>query len=387
MTAKELAEQCEAYVIGLRREFHMHPELSLQEEWTSARIASELKTMGIPYEIVGPRNVVGHLQFAKPGKAIAIRADFDALPLTEETDVPFKSQIPGCMHACGHDAHTAVLLGTAKALLQLKDTLSGSVYLCFQVAEEAGQGASEIVEYLKAKGGVSTAFGMHVAGQLEPGTAELVAGARLSGAEIFYIDIKGVGGHGSRPDLAVDPIKAVVDVYSRLITLPVNHHSMFDTCVVSPCCIRSGDRFNIIPETGHIEGTIRYYKPGDGKRLMELIRETSERVCASHGCSVSVTGATAASYPLINDPEATKLGRATAQQVGLTLIDGNDPAAASDNFAEFLAAFPGFYLNLGVHSSRPGTSGNHHNPTFDVDESVLKKGMEFFTAHTMALLG
>ena len=108
MTAKELAEQCEAYVIGLRREFHMHPELSLQEEWTSARIASELKAMGIPYEIVGHRNVVGHLQFAKPGKAIAIRADFDALPLTEETDVPFKSQIPGCMHACGHDAHAAV---------------------------------------------------------------------------------------------------------------------------------------------------------------------------------------------------------------------------------------------------------------------------------------
>ena len=128
------------------------------------------------------------------------------------------------------------------------------------------------MEYLQGKGGVDQAIGIHVLGDLNPGTLELVPGARLSGAEIFYIDVKGVGGHGSRPDLTVDPIKATVDCYQRLITIPVNHHSMFDTCVVSPCAIKSGDRFNIIPETGHIEGTIRYYKYGDGQRVLRCAR-------------------------------------------------------------------------------------------------------------------
>ncbi|ERI99127.1 MULTISPECIES: M20 metallopeptidase family protein [Eubacteriales] len=387
MDLHQLVKSHESYVVERRREFHMHPELSLQEEWTSGRIAEELGAMGIPYEIVGRRNVVGVIEGGKPGKSLAIRADFDALPLEEETDVPYKSQIPGCMHACGHDAHAAMLLGTGKALLEIKDQLAGKVYLCFQIAEEAGQGADEIVEYLQGKGGVDQAIGIHVLGDLNPGTLELVPGARLSGAEIFYIDVKGVGGHGSRPDLTVDPIKATVDCYQRLITIPVNHHSMFDTCVVSPCAIKSGDRFNIVPETGHIEGTIRYYKYGDGQKVLEKIRQTCEGVCASHGCTVEVTSAVAAKFPLINDPAATEDGRQIAQEMGLELVDGRDPSAASDNFAEFLAAFPGFYANLGCHSTRPGTSGNHHNPTFDVDESALPLGVEFFVRYTSFFLG
>ena len=132
MNARELTEKYEQYVIDLRREFHMHPELSLKEDWTRARIAEELKALGIPCEEVAGHNVVGVVDSGRPGKSIAIRADFDALPLVEEVDVPFKSQIPGCMHACGHDAHAACLLGIGRILNDLKDTFNGKVYLCFQ---------------------------------------------------------------------------------------------------------------------------------------------------------------------------------------------------------------------------------------------------------------
>ena len=386
MNARELTEKYEQYVIDLRREFHMHPELSLKEDWTRGRIAKELDALGIPYEEVAGHNIVGLIDTGKPGKSVAIRADFDALPLTEEVDVPFKSQNPGCMHACGHDAHTACLLGIGRVLNELKDTYNGKVYLCFQAAEEAGQCADEIVEYLKSKGGVDNAIGMHLAGAIEPGYVELREGARLSGAEIFYIDIKGVGGHGSRPDLTINPIQAAVDVYQRLLTIPSTHHSMFDTCVVSPCCLKAGERFNIVPETAHIEGTIRYYKMGDGDVVMEKIRNAAETIAASHGCTVTVTSASGAKYPLINDPASIAAAREIATEIGLKLKDDLDPSAGSDNFAEFLAAFPGFYMNLGSHSSRPGTSGNHHNPTFDVDESIFKKDIELFVLYTQRFL-
>ena len=143
MTIKELIAQNEDYIIEMRREFHMHPELSYQEERTSRRICEELEKMNIQYEVVGRRNVIGIINKNKAGKKIAIRADIDALPVCEEVDLPFKSQTPGVMHACGHDGHTAMLLGIAKSLNELKDELIGSVYLCFQVAEEVGGGGAE----------------------------------------------------------------------------------------------------------------------------------------------------------------------------------------------------------------------------------------------------
>ena len=161
---------------------------------------------------------------------------------------------------------------------------------------------------------------------------------------------------------------------------------MFDTCVVSPCCLKAGERFNIIPETAHIEGTIRYYKMGDGEVVLEKIRKAAESICASHGCTVTVTNTAGAKYPLINDAASIAMAREIATEIGLKLADDLDPSAGSDNFAEFLAAFPGFYMNLGTHSNRPGTSGNHHNPTFDVDESTFKKDMELFVLYTQRFL-
>lgn len=174
------------YVISLRREFHRHPEISMEEEWTCARICQELPALGIPCEIVGDKNVIGRLEFGE-GRRIAFRADFDALPVGETLDVPWKSQQEDAMHACGHDGHTAALLGAARLLRSAGERLRGTVYLCFQQGEEVGEGARECVEYLKRSGGVDMAIGAHLFPAFETGTIDVDPGLRAKGAGFFTL--------------------------------------------------------------------------------------------------------------------------------------------------------------------------------------------------------
>ena len=289
MTIKELIAQNEDYIIEMRREFHMHPELSYQEERTSRRICEELEKMNIQYEVVGRRNVIGIINKNKAGKKIAIRADIDALPVCEEVDLPFKSQTPGVMHACGHDGHTAMLLGIAKSLNELKDELNGSVYLCFQVAEEVGGGAAEeCVEYLQAHGGVDQAIGTHLMAQMPVGLIGIPDGAMMAGNTGFKIKVHGVGGHGSRPDLAVDPIRPACDILLKVQAIPVNRHDPFSTVVVSPCMINAGTKNNIIPNDAEIEGNLRFFKAGEDIEVIDLMRKIAENVAAAYGCTAEV---------------------------------------------------------------------------------------------------
>ena len=193
MNYKELAQSVEQYAIDLRRHFHMYPEISLQEEKTSARICEELEAMGIPYDVVGNRNVVGRIECGE-GKKIAIRADIDALPMQEEIEWEFKSKIDGVMHACGHDAHAACLLATAKALLQVKDELPGTIYLCFQVAEEiSGGGPEAIVAYLKERGGVDQVFSTHITPSMPTGVIGVKKQAMFAGNCKWKIVVTGQG--------------------------------------------------------------------------------------------------------------------------------------------------------------------------------------------------
>ena len=385
MTIAELSAKYEQYVIEMRREFHENPELSLHEERTVRRIREELDKLGIPNVTVGHNNVVGTLEGGKPGKKLAIRADIDALPVCEANDVPYKSKVDGVMHACGHDGHAAVLLGAAHVLSEIRDQLCGTVYLCFQVAEEVGAGADEIVEYLKSIGGVDEAIGTHLSGGAEPGQIELPDGPMMAGALGFEITVKGQGGHGSRPDRAVDPVKPACDIVLKIAMIPAQYHSPFDTCVVSPCQITAGNKNNIIPETAFIAGNIRFFKYGDGDRIFAKIKEVAENTARAYGTEAVVTSQVMAPNPVINDPACAARGRAIAEQVGLEVIQ-REPTTGSDNFSDFLAAFPGFYCQTGAHSSRPGASGNHHNPNFDLEESALKKVVEFFAAYTADFL-
>lgn len=378
MDMKALATAYEQYVIDLRREFHMHPELSHQEDRTVRRICEELTKFNLPYEIVGHNNVVALLDTGRPGKRLAIRADIDALPMQEENDVPYKSTVPGVMHACGHDGHTAMLLAVARSLSEYRDEINGKLYFCFQVAEEIGHGADEIVAYLKEQGGVDQAIGTHLDGGSRAGLIYLPDGPLMAGALGFEIDVAGVGGHGSRPDKAVDPVKPACDIVLKIAMIPSQYHDPFDTCVVSPCQIISGTKNNIIPASAHIAGNIRFFKYGDGDKIVDKIREVAENTAKAYGTTATVTKQVMSPMPVINDPIAAAMGREIALEVGLELAPPHNPTMGSDNFAEFLAAFPGFYCDTGAHCTRPGTSGNHHNTKFDLDESAMRKVVEFF---------
>ena len=383
MTIAELAAKYEQYVIDMRREFHENPELSHHEERTVRRIREELDKLGIPNITVGRGNVIGTLEGGKPGKKIAIRADIDALPVAEANEVPYKSKVEGVMHACGHDGHAAMLLGTAHVLSEIRDQLCGTVYLCFQVAEEVGAGAGEIVAYLKEIGGVDQVIGTHIAGELAPGTIQLPDGPMMAGALGFDITVKGRGGHGSRPDRAIDPIKPACDILLKIAMIPAQYHNPFDTCVVSPCQITAGNKNNIIPETAFISGNIRFFKYGDGDRIFEKIREIATCTAKAYGAEVELKSVPMAPNPLINDKAAAAQGRKIAEQVGLEVVE-LEPTAGSDNFADFLVDFPGFYCQTGAHLE--GASGNHHNPNFDLEESAFKKVVEFFATYTADFL-
>ncbi len=386
-TIHQLAYQYENYLIEQRRHFHRHPELSSQEVETCKHICAQLKEMNIPYEMVGPTDIVGKIEGGKPGKKVAIRADIDALPVTEETPVSFRSENPGVMHACGHDAHTAILLATAKCLMEIRENLKGTIYLCFQSAEETGGGACAIVDYLKNQGGVDLAFGTHVIAAVPKGVMVIPTGAMMAGAGNFEITVTGQGGHGSRPDQSINPILPACNILQQIIAIPVNRHAPFDVCVVSPCIIQSGTVTNVIPNTAYIAGNMRYFKYGEKEKLVQTITTIAENTAQAYGATAKVTTKPGETPPVVNDSDSAKFAIESLKEQGIfQLYPFTEPATGSDNFGAFLQAFPGFYCIAGVKSSRAGTSSAQHNPLFDIEESALAPIVEFFVLHTWKFL-
>jgi carboxypeptidase Ss1 len=378
MDIHELAKKYEDYMISIRREFHMHPELSLQEERTSRRIQEELKAMGIPYEVVGNRNVVGKIEFANPGRKVAFRADIDALPMQEEIESEFKSTVPGVMHACGHDVHAATLLAAAKCMMDMKDELYGTAYLCFQVAEEvSGRGPEEIVEYLESIGGVDEVVGNHIAGPLPVGVGAVRPLASNAGNCQWRITVHGRGGHGSRPDQSIDPIRPAAQILTRIVAIPANYHSPFDTLVISPCMIHAGTAYNVIPDDCYIEGNLRYFKVEDLDKVLALMEKIASNISESYGATAELTKI-ASCPPVVNDKDVTDRCIKAMEKAGLKVVIPQDPGMGSDDFAVYQLTYPGCYVNIGAKSDRPGASPVHHNTKFFLDEKGFLPVVEFF---------
>jgi amidohydrolase len=364
-----LSNKLEQYVVDLRRQFHAHPELAGQEIWTSERIALELKSIGIPCKVDHKRNVVAKLTGSETGKKIALRADFDALPITEETGLSFASLNPGCMHACGHDGHVASLLGAAQLLVSLKDQLNGTVYFCFQMGEEIAEGALEIIDTLEQDGGVDTVLGTHLMPNLPVGTIAVADGPQMAGVLDWTLTVQGRGGHGSSPWLSVDPIQPACDILGRITALTTNRVSLFDRFVVSPCQIHSGTAHNIIPENAVISGTLRYFREETLAQVLELIADIAEKVAASYGCTAVFTRGNNC-RPVLNESAAVARCNALAPALGITVEPLSNPFMGSDNIGEMIAKYGGAYYFSGV--AKPGGSpvGIHH-PKYDIDESAL----------------
>lgn len=383
MEISQLMQEEEPYIIEQRRYFHRHPELSGQEMKTAAAIRAQLDEMGIPHKDLTPGyGVAGILHGAFPGKAIALRADIDALPIQEETGCAFTSENPKVMHACGHDAHAAMLLGAAKALSRLREQLHGTVYFLFQPAEETGGGADEILKFLDARGGVDQIIGLHIWGSVPSGEIVLLPGIVFAGGCAISFRVNGRGGHGARPDQTDDPLKAACDLLLQVTAIPSNYHSVLHRCVVSICTLHGGTRSNIVPDTAQMGGSIRYFKRDDLPSILEEIRRKVQGVEISHNVQVDfkVESRDSGVPPVCNTPACAARAAALVEQVeGLRCSPQPEPICAGDNMARLLERYPGFY---GVLGAAPASGGcPQHSAVFQIDESALRKGSELMVRY------
>ena len=385
----ELIKKHEDYILAMRRDFHQHPELSFMEVRTSRIVCDELGKMGIPYVQLDKNCVVGLIKGGKSGensRKIAIRADMDALPIAEETEVPYKSQNEGVMHACGHDGHTAMLLGAGKMLKDQQSELKGSVYLCFQSAEEVGGGAMTIVEHLKSLGGVDQAIAVHLWADLDSGLICVEEGSRMANADQFMLEVTGRGGHGSRPDLCIDPIKPLCQVVTAITSIPSNYIEPTQPCVVHVGRIEGGTMGNVVPNKAAIWGGFRTFSEKHRKRVSELIETISANIAASYGATAKVEFQHG--IPSVNNSrDSVALAKKVLHDTGLFKMDEFYPICASEDFGFFLRQFDGFMAFIGIRNEQKGLIYTQHHPQFNIDEDVLARGAAFFTAYAQAFLG
>lgn len=384
MSSKLVSEELEKYVIDLRRHFHRNPELSLQETQTVQRICQELDSMGLSWVSAPPNSIVACLKGDSDGKRLAIRADIDALPMKEESGLPFSSQTDGAAHTCGHDAHTAILLGAAKYLSAHRRDIHGTIYFCFQCAEEVLGGGKALADYLSSIGGVDQVCGLHVFPELLAGQISIECGARMAGAGILHVDVHGRGGHGSRPDRCIDPIRTACELIQKMSAFPSNHHNALDPTVVNIAQIHAGTATNIVPETAFFEGSLRYFTPGVNEEMEHTLRRMAAGTAMSYNADIDVD-ITWGCPPVINSKDASETAqRAVSQIDGLTAVE-LEPDVGSDDYAMLSSVFGGLYAFLGISS--PGRDWfPHHHPRFYIDESALKYGVEFFIRYSKEYL-
>ena len=379
---KELQE----YIVGLRRDLHQIPEVGKELPETSAYVAAELDKIGIPYvRSEKDSGILAVIQGGKPGKTICLRADMDALPITEATGLPFASRHGGCMHACGHDTHTAMLLGAGKVLWAHKDELAGTVRLMFQTAEEQSRGAEVMIE----NGGVEGAdavFGTHIGTILDKtipaGTCIVPSGCCMAAFDKFFIKIHGKGCHGSTPEKGIDPVNIAAHIVLALQAITTRELNATRPLVLTIGKIQGGSQYNVIPDEVVIEGTIRTLEEEVRQFTAKRIGEIAEATAAVFGGTVDyemVWGAP----PVINDDAMAALAAKAAKAVlGEDKVITKLPAPnmGGEDFAYYLQKLPGAFMFLSSSNPEKGTDVSHHNPKFDVDEDVLWEGAAVFTA-------
>ena len=372
MAIHPLIEQDKDYIISLRRWFHSHPELSMKEFETAKRIEKELNAIGILARRVGGTGVLGVLKGRKgPGRRVVLRADTDALPIQDEKTVPYASQCPGVMHACGHDAHTAALLGAARALKQLEDNFSGEIALVFQPGEEYGAGAVLFVQ-VGALEGADRSFGVHLQSNLPVGQVAMNPGAENASVDHFTIRIHGRSAHVSTPELGADALYAAAQIVTALQGLVGRLKSPTDPALIGVGVLRSGEGYNIVAREAVIEGTVRCFSEETRAMINGKIADTARGVAALYNTTAEIE-TESFTRALIND---ARVYAETAPLVEKVVGRGNlvvkELSLGGDDMAEIMAVVPGVYAFVGSGSEAvPGSRLAHHTPGFDIDERCL----------------
>ncbi|MDI9502512.1 MAG: amidohydrolase [Tissierellia bacterium] len=386
MSVKALAAKYKDEMIALRRWFHQHPELSLKEYNTSKRIKEELDKLDIPYETIGETGVLGTIKGGKEGKTILLRSDMDALEVTEKNDFEFKSVNDGVMHACGHDAHTAILIGAAKILKELQEEIPGTVKLCFQPAEELAQGAKMMIEEGHVLDGVDGAFGGHVWADVPVGQVDVTEGPRMASADMFVIRITGKSGHGSMPDQALDTVVCGSDIVMALQTIASREISPLEPIAITVGTFNAGTRFNIIAGEAELTGTTRCFNPDIWAVIDKEIERVAVKIGEAHRCKVEVEYHKM-TPPTINDNELAKLARESVVKVmgeeGVTRIE---KTTGAEDFAFFANAVPSVFAFIGCANPDKFEVMPHHHECFQIDEDCMEYGAAVYAQYALDFL-
>ena len=380
MELSEIASQSKEihqWIVEKRRTIHRHPELMYEEFETSKLVQNTLKELKIPYKKdIAITGVVGTIGNGK-GPCIALRADMDALPIHEETDIDFKSEIDGKMHACGHDCHTAMLLGAARVLKENEHKINGTIKLIFQPAEEGGAGGKMMREQgvlLDPK--VQQIFALHVAGTIPVGTLASKEGTLLAATSSIKILVKGKGGHAAAPHHTNDPVVTGSKIVVELQTLVSRELNPLEPGVISITMANAGSAFNVIPSTMELQGTIRSLTIEGVSNLQTRVKEVAQSIAKANRCEAEVSFPGNDYPPTINDAGCWQLGKSAAKEIlgEENLIEMPDPIMGGEDFAYYTEEVPGCFSFLGVGNPDIDAVYDVHHPMFKVDETALSLG-------------
>lgn len=373
-----LTEEVAHDVSRWRQHIHANPDLSFQEKATADYIAAELASFG-PLELrrLTPNSVVAELRGKHPGPVWALRADIDALPLQEESGETFSSCKPGVMHACGHDAHSAMLMGAAKVLCDFQDQLKGSVRFIFQHAEEVPPGGAQELVKLGVLENVEYIFGLHVMPDRPTQTLSLKEGVFSASSDNFDIVITGKGGHGSMPHLCVDPIVIGAEIVSALQQIVARKLDPLHAPVLTIATFQSGESYNVIPNSARLAGTLRTHNQQVRELVPQLMQQVIAGIVAAHGASFEIEWQSG--YAVGNNhPQACEIARNVIQQhfPEQTLQTVTTPLFGSEDFSSYQQHVPGCFIFVGCRNPEKGAVWNVHNPHFLLDEDAMKVGVK-----------
>ncbi|MGC4192714.1 MAG: amidohydrolase [Thermomicrobiales bacterium] len=370
-------------VIADRRWLHEHPELGFEEVETAAFIQQRLESLGVEDIRTGiaKTGITALIRGTADGpgkdKVLLLRADIDALPILEENETEYVSKTPGTMHACGHDAHTAILLGVTRLLLERRDQFAGTVKILFQPAEERFPGGAKLMVEagVLEDPHVDAVLGLHMANDVEVGSIKVAGGPVMAAPDSFEIVIQGKGGHAARPQAAVDPVVIGAQIVAALQTLVSRETDPMDNAVVSTTIFQAGEAFNVIPDTARLGGTVRTFKPETRERMAKRIPELAQGIGAAMGATVDATFTYG--YPAtVNDPaEAERIRRVAIGVLGEDKVLVMTPVMGGEDFSYFLNERPGAYFFVGSKNEEKGLIWGHHHPKFDIDEESMAVGM------------
>lgn len=381
-----LSKKYKEYVINLRRYFHQYPESSWEEINTSKRIKEELENMNIPYVSLAKTGILATINGRSSGKTIALRADIDALEITETNDISYKSKNPGKMHACGHDGHISMLLGAARILKELENTFEGTIKLIFQPAEEIFEGAKKIIEENDFMNKVDNVFAIHLWSGLPVGKVSLEPGPRMASADLFSIKVIGQAGHGSMPSQGVDALLVGAAITVNLQSAVSREINPLDPAVLSIGIFNSGTRFNIIANEAELKGTTRSFNPEVREKFPQIIDRIAKSTAAAYRAKAEVTY-TEGPPPVINEEDSSKLSFSTVNKIlGSDGISKLQNLTGSEDFAYFLEKSPGLLALVGAGNEEKATNYPHHHDKFNIDEDALEIGTALYAQYALDFL-